>query len=174
MLGLSRVHATAQPKKRTSSNLVTCTGGRLQPTVEEPYEVEEEDGDVEVTHAEHNVMMGETGPNPSDIGVDGGSLPHLSAVPFNPLLENSASMGIGGDNSQMQSSSNPRAPGPSGVLRQAYDLVDSMGQVADHTVVPSDHLDTGVMISVPQVRLLCDCGEYCAFCEEKKCTLRSC
>lgn len=125
----------------------------LQPTAEEPYEGSDfgnEDGDVEITHQAHTV--GDAGGNPSEIGVDGSSLAHLASVPFNPLLENSTSINLGGDASHMHSMGNPRvdAPGPSGVLRQAYDLVDSMGQVADHTVLPSDHLDTGVMISVPQ------------------------
>jgi hypothetical protein len=79
----------------------------------------------------------------------------LGTVPFNPM-DTSASMGLMGDDSRIQDLSNPRAdvPGPSGVLRQAYDLCDSMGQVGDHTIVPSDHLDTGVMMTVPQVRLL--------------------
>ena len=74
----------------------------------------------------------------------------LGAVPFNPLLGNSASLGIA-DGIQMQGIANPRGPAESGVLTQAYHLIDSMGHVADHTVVPSDHLDTGAMISVPQV-----------------------
>ena len=129
--------------------ILACTGGRLQPTLEEAGEGDE-DGDVEVTHEKHNVM-GEAGPTVSE--VEGA----LSAVPFNPLLGNSASMGIGGDGSQMQGSSNPRVPAESGVLTQAYNLIDSMGPVKDHTVLPSDHLDTGAMISVPQVGVL-SCG----------------
>ena len=135
-------------------NTEHCAGGRLQPTLEEPYERDEEgDGDVEITQEAHNVM-GDAGPTVSD--VEGA----LGAVPFNPdpLLDNSAVLGFA-DGSQMQGSqmqgiANPRGPAESGVLTQAYHVVDSMGHVADHTVLPSDHLDTGAMISVPQVRCL--------------------
>lgn len=41
----------------------------------------------------------------------------------------------------------------SSVLGQAYDLLDSMGPLPDHSPVPLDYLDTAAMISVPQVRL---------------------
>lgn len=129
---------------------ISLSGHKLLPTAEEDLG-EDEEGDVEVTQVEHT-EMGDAVQNPSDMGVDGGS---LSAV--NPIIDGS-SMGFGETpiigGSQMQSTGgNPRIdPGPSGALQQAYDLVDSMGQVADHTVVPSDHLDTGAMISVPQVQ----------------------
>jgi hypothetical protein len=112
-------------------NVVACIGivETRPPTVDGPDEGEDELGDVVVTHKNHTAI--------------------------NPLLDNSESIIIQGDDSRIQGLSNPRPEnsGQSGVLRQAYDPFDSMGQIrgCEDTGLPTDALDTGVMISVPQV-----------------------
>lgn len=141
----------------TAPARAAAVGNRpLEPTAEE-----DDEGDVEVTQEDHDTNTEALSDVPamrdsrglSRANPDGASN-SLSIAPYTALLDGS----LPGDTSLLQSLSNhpqdDRGPGPSGVLRQAYDLIDSMGPVADHTVVPADHLDTGVMISVPQVRLL--------------------